>query len=62
MEIILSEDWFSNLVVGNLRGRTKMPEQETRRHPESIAYCCFLSDLTRFTMFRRAGPTQAAKA
>jgi len=45
-----------------MRDGTKKPGQEPRRHPESVAYRCFLSDLTRFTKFRRAGPTQAGKS
>ncbi len=36
----------------------RMPGQATRRHPELPAYRCFLSDLTGFTGFRRAGPTR----
>ncbi len=32
--------------------------QVTRRHPEGPAYRCFLSDLTGFTSFRRAGPAR----
>jgi len=36
-----------------------MPRQAPRRHPEGPAYRCFLSDLTGFTGFRRAGPTRA---
>ena len=39
-----------------------MPGQEPRRHPETFAYRCFLSDLTRFTKFRRAGPAQAGSS
>ena len=40
----------------------KLPGQEPRRHPETFAYRCFLSDLTRFTKSRRAGPTQAGSS
>ncbi len=35
-----------------------MPGQATRRHPELPAYRCFLSDLTGFAGFCRAGPTR----
>jgi len=35
-----------------------MSGQAIRRHPELPAYRCFLSDLTGFAGFRRAGPTR----
>ena len=37
-----------------------MSGQENRRHPETPAYRCFLSDLTGFAGLRRAGPTRTA--
>jgi hypothetical protein len=37
-----------------------MSGQETRRHPETPSYRCFLSDLTGFAGLRRAGPTRTA--
>jgi hypothetical protein len=37
-----------------------MSGQENRRHPESPAYRCFLSDLTGLAGLRRAGPTRTA--
>ena len=37
-----------------------MSEQAPRRHPEWPTYRCFLSDLTDFAGFRRAGPTRTA--
>jgi hypothetical protein len=40
------------------RGEKKMSGQENRRHPETSAYRCFLSDLTGFAGLRRAGPTR----
>ena len=39
-------------------GKKKMSGQEPRRHPETPAYRCFLSDLTGFAGLRRAGPTR----
>ncbi len=36
----------------------KKSGQATRRHPEFPPYCCFLSDLTGFAGFCRAGPTR----
>ena len=48
--------------VGLAARPIKIPGQEPRRHPEAFAYRCFLSDLTRFAKFRRAGPTQAGKS
>ena len=38
----------------------KVPGQATRRHPEWPPYRCFLSDLTGFGGFCRAGPTRTA--
>jgi hypothetical protein len=35
-----------------------MSGQETRRHPQTPPYRCFLSDLTEFEGLRRAGPTR----
>ena len=37
---------------------SKMPGQATRRRPDAPTYRCFLSDLTGFAGFRRAGPTR----
>ena len=39
-------------------GKKKISGQETRRHPETPPYRCFLSDLTGFAGLRRAGPTR----
>ncbi|RCK74796.1 MAG: hypothetical protein ANABAC_1513 [Anaerolineae bacterium] len=41
-----------------VRNQQKSAGQATRRHPEGPAYRCFLSDLTGFAGFRRAGPTR----
>ena len=38
----------------------KLSGQDTRRHPETPPYRCFLSDLTGFERLRRAGPTRTA--
>ncbi len=40
----------------------KSPGQAPRRHPEFPPYRCFLSDLTGFAGFRRAGPTRTARS
>jgi hypothetical protein len=55
-------DWISRRRSPDLSpsplGKRK-PGQATRRHPEFPPYCCFLSDLTGFAGFCRAGPARA---